>query len=51
MQKSTDITWHISKVSTDERAILQRQNAATVWLTGLFPLGRGVGQVAPSAAT
>ena len=39
MQKSTDITWHISKVSTEERAILQRQNAATIWLTGLSASG------------
>lgn len=40
MHESKDITWHISKVSVGERAILQRQNAATIWLTGLSASGK-----------
>ena len=40
MHKSKDITWHNSKVSIEERAILQRQNAATIWLTGLSASGK-----------
>lgn len=40
MHESKDITWHISKVSVEERAILQRQNAATIWLTGLSASGK-----------
>lgn len=37
---SGDITWHTSKVSPTERAALQRQNAATLWLTGLSASGK-----------
>lgn len=40
MPKSTDIAWHNSKVSPQDRAILQRQNALTVWLTGLSASGK-----------
>ena len=40
MHASKDITWHISKVSVKERAVLQRQNAATIWLTGLSASGK-----------
>lgn len=40
MQKSKDITWHKSKVSVEERAILQRQSATTIWLTGLSASGK-----------
>ncbi len=40
MHESKDITWHISKVSVEERATLQRQNAATIWLTGLSASGK-----------
>ena len=40
MHESKDITWHISKVSVKERAVLQHQNAATIWLTGLSASGK-----------
>ena len=40
MHESKEITWHISKVSVKERAVLQRQNAATIWLTGLSASGK-----------
>ena len=40
MHESKDITWHISKVSSAERAILQRQNALTIWMTGLSASGK-----------
>ena len=40
MHESNDITWHISKVSSPERAILQRQNALTIWMTGLSASGK-----------
>jgi len=40
MHKSKDITWHQSKVSVEERAILQRQNVATIWFTGLSASGK-----------
>ena len=40
MHESKDITWHISKVSVEERAIRQRQNAVTIWLTGLSASGK-----------
>lgn len=40
MEKSENITWHNSKVSVKERAALQRQNALTVWLTGLSASGK-----------
>jgi len=40
MPESKDITWHISKVSIEDRAILQRQNAVTIWLTGLSASGK-----------
>ena len=40
MDKSENITWHKSKVSIEERAILQRQNALTIWLTGLSASGK-----------
>jgi len=40
MHKSKDITWHKSKVSAEERAALQRQNAATIWFTGLSASGK-----------
>lgn len=40
MQESKDITWHISKVTGAERAILQRQNALTIWMTGLSASGK-----------
>ena len=40
MHESKDITWHISKVAGAERAILQRQNALTVWMTGLSASGK-----------
>jgi len=40
MHESKDITWHISKVSSEDRAILQRQNAVTIWLTGLSASGK-----------
>jgi len=40
MQKSKDITWNESKVSVEERALLQRQNAATIWFTGLSASGK-----------
>ena len=40
MHESKDITWHISKVTGAERAILQRQNALTVWMTGLSASGK-----------
>ncbi|MCW5603847.1 MAG: adenylyl-sulfate kinase [Burkholderiales bacterium] len=40
MSKSENITWHTSKVSIEERAALQRQNALTVWLTGLSASGK-----------
>lgn len=40
MHESKEITWHISKVSVKERTVLQRQNAATIWLTGLSASGK-----------
>ena len=40
MHESKDITWHISKVTGAERAILQQQNALTVWMTGLSASGK-----------
>jgi adenylyl-sulfate kinase len=40
MHKSKDITWHTSKVSTEERANLLRQNATTIWFTGLSASGK-----------
>lgn len=40
MDKSENITWHQSKVSIEDRAILQRQNALTLWLTGLSASGK-----------
>ena len=40
MEKSQNITWNTSKVSIAERAILQKQNALTVWLTGLSASGK-----------
>ena len=40
MYESKDIPWHISKVSSAERAILQRQNALTIWMTGLSASGK-----------
>lgn len=40
MEKSENITWHTSKVSVAERATLQKQNALTVWLTGLSASGK-----------
>ena len=40
MHASKHIAWHISKVSMAERAILQRQNAVTIWLTGLSASGK-----------
>ncbi|MGE4110918.1 MAG: adenylyl-sulfate kinase [Burkholderiales bacterium] len=40
MEKSKNITSHTSKVSIRERAILQAQNAVTVWLTGLSASGK-----------
>ena len=40
MEESKNITNHASKVSTLERAALQEQNAATIWLTGLSASGK-----------
>ncbi len=40
MEKSENITWNTSTVSIAERATLQRQNALTVWLTGLSASGK-----------
>jgi adenylyl-sulfate kinase len=40
MDKDKNITWHKSKVSSTERAILQRQNALTLWMTGLSASGK-----------
>ena len=40
MHASKDITWHVSKVSIEDRAVLQRQNAVTIWLTGLSASGK-----------
>lgn len=40
MEKSENITWNTSKVSVVERATLQKQNALTVWLTGLSASGK-----------
>ncbi len=40
MEKSQNITWNTSKVSIAERAKLQKQNALTVWLTGLSASGK-----------
>jgi adenylylsulfate kinase len=40
MEKSENITWHNSQISAEGRAILQRQNAATIWLTGLSASGK-----------
>lgn len=37
---STDITWHRGKVSAGERARKLRQDAATIWLTGLSGSGK-----------
>ena len=39
-ERSGNIAWHNSKVTTDERAILHRQNAATIWLTGFSASGK-----------
>lgn len=39
-EKSENITWHNSQISAEDRAILQRQNAATLWLTGLSASGK-----------
>jgi len=36
----SDITSHKSKVSVEERASLQRQSAATIWLAGLSASGK-----------
>ena len=38
--KDKNITWHASKVSGAERARLQRQNALTLWMTGLSASGK-----------
>jgi adenylyl-sulfate kinase len=38
--KDKNITWHASKVSGVERASLQRQNALTLWMTGLSASGK-----------
>lgn len=40
LEKSQNITSHVSKVSTLERATLQGQNAVTIWLTGLSASGK-----------
>lgn len=40
MHKSKDITWNESKVSVEERSLMQRQNAATIWFTGLSASGK-----------
>jgi adenylylsulfate kinase len=40
LEKSKNITSHVSKVSTLDRAVLQKQNAATIWLTGLSASGK-----------
>lgn len=40
MNESSNLTWHTSKVSVPERAALQRQNALTIWLTGLSASGK-----------
>ena len=40
MHESKHITWHVSKVSVEDRAVLQRQNAVTIWLTGLSASGK-----------
>lgn len=40
MEKSQNITSHISKVSILERAAIQGQNAVTIWLTGLSASGK-----------
>ena len=40
MKNNENITWHTSKVSIAERAALQKQNALTVWLTGLSASGK-----------
>lgn len=40
MDKDKNITWHTSKVSSAERAMLQRQNALTLWMTGLSASGK-----------
>lgn len=37
---STDITWHRGKVSREERVRKLRQDAATIWLTGLSGSGK-----------
>ncbi|RZI43463.1 adenylyl-sulfate kinase [Herbaspirillum sp. HC18] len=37
---STDVTWHRSKVTSDERIRMLRQDPATVWLTGLSGAGK-----------
>ena len=37
---STDITWHRGKVSREERVRKLRQEAATIWLTGLSGSGK-----------
>lgn len=38
--RSTNITWVEGKVSSENRAELLRQNAATIWLTGLSGSGK-----------
>lgn len=40
MEANGNITWHNSKVPAEARALLQRQNAATIWLTGLSASGK-----------
>jgi len=40
MAEGKNITWHSSKVSIEERATLQRQNALTIWMTGLSASGK-----------
>lgn len=40
MAMSENITWHSSKVTAQDRASLHRQNAATIWLTGLSASGK-----------
>lgn len=37
---STDVTWHRSKVGSEDRVRLLRQQPATVWLTGLSGAGK-----------
>jgi adenylyl-sulfate kinase len=40
LERSGNITWHASQVSPEARADLRRQNAVTVWLTGLSASGK-----------